>query len=113
MKIINKTKNTVLASDVIIADTLLKRLKGLLGKKEFHKGQALIITPCNSIHTFFMHLTIDVLFIDKHNKVIKAIPSIKPFRLTRVYLKAKFVIELPVNTIKSALINEEDILVIE
>jgi len=113
MKIIDKTKNTIVADDVTVADSLLKRLKGLLGKKEFPPGKALIITPCNSIHTFFMHLTIDALFVDKKNKVIKTFSSLKPFRLTRIYSKAKFVIELPANTIRSASVNENDTLIIE
>lgn len=108
MKIINQTKNTVVAEDVIMADTPLKRIKGLLGRKEFKKGQAIILKPCNSIHTFFMHFPIDVLFIDKENRVIKAIPHLKPFRLTLVYFNSSFTIELPPDTISSTLTQAGD-----
>lgn len=99
MKIINKTKNTILAEEVIIADTPFARFKGLLGRKELEKGKALILNPCNSIHTFFMQFTIDVLFVDKNNCVVKAVSNIKPGRMTPIYFKAAFVVELPAGTI--------------
>jgi len=113
MKIVNKTKNTFLAEDVVIANTLFKRIKGLLGKKEFKKGQALILNPCNSIHTFFMHFPIDVLFVDKDNRVIKAISVFPPFRFSNIYFNSAFVIELPSGTINSTSTSEGDLLLIE
>ncbi|MFH1458423.1 MAG: DUF192 domain-containing protein [Candidatus Omnitrophota bacterium] len=102
MKIINKTKNTVLAEEAVIADTLFKRLKGLLGRRYLREAEALLITPCNSIHTLFMHFAIDVVFVDKACKVVKTIPYLKPFRITRPYFKADFVLELPAGTIASS-----------
>jgi uncharacterized membrane protein (UPF0127 family) len=101
MNIVNKTKNTLLAQDVCVADTVLRRIKGLLGRNDFRQGEALIIKPCNSIHTFFMRFPIDVLFVDKHNKVIKATPALKPFCLTYIYFNAAFAIELPAGTLAS------------
>jgi hypothetical protein len=103
MRLINQTKNTVLAEDVALADTPLKRIKGLLGRKDFHRGQALIIKPCNSIHTFFMRFPIDALFVDKNYKIIQALSSLRPFSLTRIYFKADLVIELRSGAIKDSL----------
>lgn len=113
MKIINKTKDTIVAEEVTVADTLLKRMKGLMGKREFREGQALILKPCNSIHTFFMRFSIDVLFVDKHNKIIDTIISLRPFRITRINFNASFIVELPPKTIQSALISEGDTLSLE
>src|SRR3989338_255611 len=101
MELINKTKNTRLAKDIVIANTPVKRMKGLLGKKEFREGQALILKPCNSIHTFFLRFAIDVLFVDKENKIIEAISCLKPFRLTRIYWVSALAIELPSGIILS------------
>ena len=112
MKIINKTKNTVLAQEAIVADTVFKRIKGLLGRKDFMQGEALIIRPCNSIHTFFMRFPIDVLFVNKHNQIIKANSTLKPWRLTYIYLNAAFVIELPAGILESTFTQEKDILVL-
>ena len=112
MKIINVTKNSILAEEVIVAETPLKRIKGLLGKKEFNRGEAIILKPCNSIHTFFMHFPIDVLFVDKQNQVIKAIPLLSPCRLTRIYFNASFAIELPCGTLESTFTSTGDIIII-
>lgn len=110
MRIINKDKNTILAEEAVIADTVLKRIKGLLGKKGLKSGEAIILEPCNSIHTFFMRFTIDIVFVDKQNKVIKAISGIKPWRITGVYFPSRLCIELPPGTIKSTLTSYGDTL---
>ena len=102
MKIINTAKNTVLADNAVVAESPMARVIGLLNKKELPAGGALVIRPCNSIHTFFMRFPIDVLFVDKNNRVVKALPHLAPFRLSAIYFNAEFVIELPVNTIHSS-----------
>jgi len=101
MKVINQTRNTVLAEDAAVADTLFLRLKGLLGKRALHPQEALVIKNCNSVHTFFMRFAIDVFFVDKKNKIVKIIPSLKPFHITGIYLNSALVIELPAGTAKS------------
>lgn len=54
---------------IIIANTFLKRFKGLMGKKDF--DDCLVFTDLvgSTIHTFFMKFEIDVYFIDE-NKII-------------------------------------------
>ena len=108
MKIINVTRNTVLADNAIVAKTLLSRIIGLLNRKSLNQGEALVITHCSSIHTIFMRFSIDVLFVDKENKVIKAISNLKPFRLTYIYPRSSYVIELPTGTIESTHTQETD-----
>jgi uncharacterized protein len=113
MTLVNTTKATVLASQVVIAGTVLTRLRGLLGKKEFAKGQALIIKPCNSIHTLFMRFPIDVLFADKNNHVIAAISALQPFRISRLYFNASYTVELPTGSIEATSTSPGDLLKIE
>lgn len=100
VKIINKTKNTILADSANIADTPFRRLKGLLGKKSLEQGKGLVIKPCNSIHTFFMKFSIDILFLGKEGQVIALAHSLPPSRLFGAFLKGVLVIELPAGTIK-------------
>lgn len=102
MRLINQTRGTVLAENTLIAGSLFKRIQGLLGRKSFDQGQALIIKPCNSIHTFFMRFPIDALFMDKNHKVIQALSEVKPFKLTKAYFQADYVIELPSGMIKNS-----------
>jgi len=113
MKIINVTKDAVLADEAIIADTFLKRLRGLLGSKEFKNGQAVVIKPCNSIHTFFMRFPIDVLFVDKNHKIIAAVSHMPAFRISKIYFNAVYVVELPAGLIKTTSTSAGDLLEIE
>ncbi len=100
MPIVNLTRNTILASSVELANTPLKRMRGLLGRDSLPEGQALLIVPCNSIHMFFMKFTIDVIFLDEKNKIVGLAPKIKPFRLSSVFWKSACAIELPAGTIE-------------
>ncbi|MCK9603372.1 MAG: DUF192 domain-containing protein [Candidatus Omnitrophica bacterium] len=113
MRIINKTNGLVLAEDIVIAKTPFKRMLGLLMRREFHRGQALILKPCNSIHTFFMGFPIDVLFIDKNNRIVKTLPNLKSFRLSGIYFNAILAIELPTGTILSTSTQEGDTLLFD
>lgn len=93
--IINRTRATLLADKAIIAETLCKRIIGLLGRKGLSEGEALVIRPCSAIHTFFMRFPIDVIFLDRASRVVKIIQDMQPYRLSRWVLGAKEVIELP------------------
>ena len=98
-RIINRTKNTLLADRAEVANTHFKRLKGLLGKEALKEGEGLIIKPCSSIHTFFMRFSIDAIFLDKNNSVVAIAESLPPSRFFGSLLKGKLVIELPLGTI--------------
>lgn len=102
MKIINLTNNVVLANEARVADTFWKRLVGLLNCNSLGKEEALILRPCSSIHTFFMRFPIDVLFLDKNNKVIGLLYEFKAFRVSRIYFDASLAIEFASGTLKPA-----------
>lgn len=100
MKVINISKDTLLADQAEIANTFLRRLIGLLNRHSLKRGEALILRPSCSIHTLFMHFSIDVIFLDKMGRVVEALPSFKPFRFSPIYFNANLTIELPENTLK-------------
>ena len=99
LKIVNLTRDTLLADKAELAVSLGQRTKGLLGRLNLGKGEGLVIKPCSSIHTFFMHFAIDVIFVDKAFQVAKTIEHMQPFRISNPFLFAHLVIELPVGTI--------------
>jgi uncharacterized membrane protein (UPF0127 family) len=101
MKACNVRNKRELSHDVQIAKTIFHRLKGLLGRDTIAVGEALWIRPCNSIHTFLMRFPIDVIFLNKKNRVIATRINLQPNRLTRLYPKAVSVLELPVGTIEA------------
>ena len=47
------------------------RRRGLLGQERMDAGVALIIAPCNTIHTFFMKFAIDAVFVRRDGRVAK------------------------------------------
>jgi uncharacterized membrane protein (UPF0127 family) len=100
MKAYNLRTGKELSNNVLLADSLLKRMKGLLGRSEMPAGEALWIRPCASIHTFLMHFPIDIIFLNKRNQVIAAKKNMHPNRLTWFYPKAVSVLELPAGTLK-------------
>jgi len=102
MQIINLSNNAVLADRARVADTFWTRLVGLLNRSSLEKGEALILKPSNSIHTFFMRFSIDVLFLDKNGKVIGLFSVFRPFRFSPVYCGAQLTLEFPENTLQSA-----------
>lgn len=95
MQIRNLTRNAELAGSARVARTIWSRFIGLLGRSSLDPGQALVLEPCGSVHTAFMRFTIDVLFLDRSGRVVKAIPSLKPFRVSGMLWGAHTTVELP------------------
>jgi uncharacterized membrane protein (UPF0127 family) len=86
-------------ADAELADTALRRMKGLLGREGLVEGGGLVLTPCNSVHTWFMRFAIDVLFIDGAGTVLRAVRTMRPFQLAWGGFRAKTTIELPAGTL--------------
>ena len=63
--------------------------------KEMKGMDGVLLDPCNSIHNCFVRFSLDVVFIDKNLKVLKVIRNFKPWRFTKIYFRAKCVLELP------------------
>ncbi|MGA2475444.1 MAG: DUF192 domain-containing protein [Terriglobia bacterium] len=95
----NRTKETFLAFRVKVADSVLTRMVGLLGKRSLEPEGGVWIVPCNSIHTIGMLFTIDVVLLDKDFKVVGLHELLRPFSIMRPYFHAESVIELPPHTI--------------
>ena len=94
----NITRGVILGDSVDVADSSAKRRTGLLKHSELRLGEGLWITPCESVHSFFMKFTIDVLYLDRQKKVRGMRPNMKPWRLSAC-LPAHSVLELPAGTI--------------
>lgn len=93
MSMVNQD-NIQIASEVIEADTMLRKMKGLMFAEGMDGYDGLLFTRAPSIHTFFMKFPIDVLFLNKNKKIIKIIRNLKPWRLTRTYFTAYQTLEL-------------------
>lgn len=94
----NVTRGTVLADNCAHALTFWTRFKGLQMKKELPSGSGLLITPCSSIHMFFMRFSIDAIFVDADQVVLHIEEGLRPWRVSKVVKKSRSVLELPAGT---------------
>jgi uncharacterized membrane protein (UPF0127 family) len=99
LKVVNLTNRTELADNVSKADTFYKRLKGLMFTKSLPAGHGLLIQPCQSIHTFFMNYSIDVLYLSKDFEIVGLDETLKPAKVGKYQKRAYSVLELPAGTI--------------
>jgi uncharacterized membrane protein (UPF0127 family) len=113
IRLVNRTRGAVLADRVARAERLLDRLRGLLGRAALGDGEALAISPCSSIHTFLMQFPIDAVFLDARGRVVRALAGLRPWRATRVHLRARQVVELPAGTLARSGTREGDQLAFE
>ncbi len=90
--------------NVDIANTFKKRLFGLMGKKNITKG--LYFPKTRSIHTFFMKEDIDIIMIDKNNKVVYFKKNLSKNKIV-IKKKAYHTIELPSNSLNNININDK------
>ena len=100
MKCVHVKTGAVLAATVEPARTFGARLLGLMGRKSLAPQTALLLEPCPQIHTCFMRFDIDVIFLDKHNRVVAVIKNIKPWHISKFYPGARRTLELPAGSLQ-------------
>ena len=103
----NAATGALVASVVEAAFERTARNRGLLGRDRLAQGHALVLAPCNSIHTFFMRFAIDVAFVDRDGQVLRIKASVRPWRLA-VTLRAFAVVELAAGELMRAKIQRGD-----
>jgi uncharacterized protein len=98
---LNQTRQTVVATQLALADTHWSRLRGLLGlhPDDFRNGCGLWIVPCHGIHTLGMSFPIDVIYLDHTLKVIDIQQNVRPWRFAPIRRHASSVLELPCQTV--------------
>lgn len=102
MNLYNVTTKTLIAKEVLLAQSLYARIKGLMGKYSLSKDSAMFFDDCPSVHTFFMRFPIDVVFLDKDMVVTKVLENLKPWRCTMPFqYKNRYCIEFASNKISS------------
>ena len=78
------------------ADTFWKRFKGLMMRDNYMADKTMLISPCNSIHMFFMKFPLTVVFIDKQYKITDVKIGIKPWQVKLSLFKgSEAVFEIP------------------
>ena len=100
LQVVNLTRQTVLADRLEVADHGANRMKGLLGRDGLSPGEGLWIKPCEAVHTFCMRFAIDLVYVDRKNRIRKVRSGVRPWRMSAC-LTAHSVIELPSGTVQA------------
>jgi uncharacterized protein len=101
----NRTRGTLLASDVEAADGFWGKFMGLMGRPSLAAGAGLWLPGGNGIHMMFMRFPIDALFLGKPGldgarPVVAASENLPAWRgLVPLVRSAHGVLELPAGTI--------------
>jgi hypothetical protein len=104
LAIVNKTKKTKLADKHRICRSAGSKARGLMFTNEASVKKASLVFEfgkerSQSLHMFFVFYPIDVLFLDEKRNVVEMKQEFRPWRVYNAAKNAKYVIELPSNTI--------------
>lgn len=99
----------VICHKMKLASNIFSRMLGLMFSPGLPDCDGFLISPCNSIHTFFMRYSLDVLFLDRDFKIVKALYDLSPWRMTWIYFSSRHVLEMKAGTMKKGLIPGESL----
>ncbi len=78
---------------LVIADGFFARLVGWMGRERLPQDQALWLVPCRAVHTLGMRCALDLVFLDRHGRILRVDPAVLPWRI-RGHLRAHSVLEM-------------------
>lgn len=81
-----------------IANRFATRLCGLMLAPPLAHDEGLLLTRCSSVHSAFMRQDIDVIYLDRSNKVVRCVQILKPWRASMAW-NASHVLELAAGSI--------------
>ncbi len=81
----------VIFKKVYLACNFIQRFMGLMGKKDLGASEAMLLET-GSVHTFFMHFTIDAVYIDENFRILY-LEKLEPWKIGSIKRGVKYVLE--------------------
>ena len=81
--LLSETTGKTVVARLKIADGFWSRLAGLQFRRPLPADAGVLLVPCNSVHTCFMHFPVDVVFLDSQGAVLAIRRNLRPWRLAR------------------------------
>jgi len=91
---VDTTQGHTVAHRVAIAASFWQRFRGLLGYREMVIDHGLLLRPGGSVHTIGMRFAIDVLFLDRHWRILAITHRLTPYRFATAPQGTRSVLEL-------------------
>jgi uncharacterized membrane protein (UPF0127 family) len=100
--------NEIVASQVVEAKGAWASFKGLMFQNPLPSGHGMLFRPVRGIHTDFMRFPIDLVYLDKQNRVTKVREAMGPWRYD--FSSAAGVIEMNAGAARASGISPGDTL---
>ena len=91
-------QDKIILKNILLADTFWSRFSGYMLRKKPHVS-GILFTTSGSMQTTFMMFNIDIVFMDKDNRVVKVLRDVRPWRFTKIYKRTSRVLEVPAGQI--------------
>ncbi len=114
---VNETRGTALCEGLETARGLLEQGRGLLGRDRLEPGAGMLfqsgaLAPFMWMHMFFMRFPIDIVFLDRHGRVIRINRNLKPWRLSSLVFGARRALEVEAGAAARSLTAEGDLILL-
>jgi uncharacterized membrane protein (UPF0127 family) len=99
VRALNRTRGTVLCERLEVAASMAAQSRGLLGRDGLAPGTGMLFEgsgflPMMWMHMFFMRFAIDIVFLDRSNRVLRINHGLKPWRVSSMVFGARKALEL-------------------
>jgi uncharacterized membrane protein (UPF0127 family) len=101
LRVTNRTRGTVLGSDIVVADTWWSRLRGFLARPRPEAGEGILLSPCRAVHMWGMRYPLDVIFLDNSGDIVAVEEELRPWRTSSMVPEARYVLEVPAGTVRA------------
>jgi uncharacterized protein len=101
IRVLNRTRGTVLGTRVRLADRLAARVRGFLFRAPPATGEGILLSPCRAVHMYGVTFPLDVIFISEGGEVVAAYRDLAPWRRSRLHGSALHALEVPAGTIRA------------
>jgi|AGTN01.3.fsa_nt_gi Uncharacterized conserved protein len=114
---LRRSDGTVVASDVEMADTVLKKITGVMFRRRLPPGFAMVFDMGRemrtniAIHMVFVFVPIDVVYLDKSRTVVDIRHRLQPWiGIAIPKRRARYAIEIPAGAAEEHRLKEGDVL---
>jgi uncharacterized membrane protein (UPF0127 family) len=114
----NQTKSTVLCRKLEEAEGRAAQNRGLLGRDGLDPGCGMLFEnssylPLMWMHMFFMRFAIDIIFLDKLDRVVRINHGLRPWRVSSMVFGARKALELEAGAAMRSNTTEGDLVLFE
>ena len=113
LRLVHPRTGRVLVDRLMVPRTFVGRGLGLMFRSRLDAGQGMWIVPCNGIHMFFMNFPLDLVFLDRQDRVVRTYERFGRWRVIPIVWGAHSVLELPAGTLDGLGLEKGEALTIE